>query len=119
MIKGIVTVVLKSGNRVTGTLVNMQRGLITLEYPFYLSEEDKVVVPDDIQIKLMNVPIETMVAFDTASFEIVQQYMFYSSAILAGNMLKNVYPGIKMSSVDQSANYKFFNCINQQHPETN
>lgn len=119
MIKGVILVTLRSGYRIVGTLVNMQRGLITIDYPFYVSVEDKVVVHPDVQVKSMNIPIESMTTFDPAEDDIADEYEFYSAAILTANMLKNVYPGIKMSTVDHSGHYKFFNCINQQSPDLN
>lgn len=119
MIKSIILVTLVSGHRIVGTLVNMQRGLIVLDYPFYVSVEDKVVVPPDVQLKALNIPIESMVTFDPADGELKAEYEFFVTAMLAGNMLKNVYPGIKMSTVDPTGQYKFFNCINQQSPNLN
>lgn len=119
MIKDIIIVTLQSGYRLVGTLVHMQRGLISLEYPFYVATDDTVAVPDDVQVKTMNIPIDSMASFDMADQNILDQYQLFVTAILSSNMLKSAYPSKKMSSVDNIGAFKFYNCINRQSPELN
>ena len=119
MNRGIVLVILKSGRQIIGSLVHMRPSLVTLEYPFYVSVEGKIAVPDDVQVKQLNVPVESITVFEPAPAQIASDYEFYAASIIAGNALKDIYPDVKMSTVDPKGTYKFFNCLNRQKMQLN
>lgn len=112
---------LTSGRIIIGGILNFTLSVVTVKYPLYLSPTGELVIPSEVHIREIDIPVESIENVTEAPGNVISDYGFFASTLMMGNAVVNKIHSEMLLSKDSTSEVysRFFASLEKQTPSMN